>query len=183
MRVKDISGQRFGRWTALAATDRRRSNGGVLWICRCDCGTVKEVSGGHLRGALKGTDRGLSCGCLRDELATARATTHGMYDTAEYNAYMSAKSRCTNPKRDCWDNYGGRGIEFRFRSFEEFIGDIGFKPSPELTLDRFPDNNGHYKVGNVRWATKKDQIANRRPTHLWKKPAQSKQMSVAMAVA
>jgi ribosomal protein L13 len=59
--VIDLTGQRFGRLTALRATDERRG-GQVVWHCRCDCGREVGVITCSLRG---GHTR--SCGCLRGE--------------------------------------------------------------------------------------------------------------------
>lgn len=86
---------------------------------------------------------------------------HGMRYTSEYNAYYNARRRCANPKAEDWKNYGGRGIEFRFKSFLEFFAELGSKPSPKHTIDRV-NNNGHYEPGNVRWTTRSNQIRNRR---------------------
>lgn len=67
----DLTGQPFGRYTVIRECGRK--NGHVAWLCRCDCGREKVVSGNHLRkGAV------LSCGCLRDEKLVARSTTHGL---------------------------------------------------------------------------------------------------------
>ena len=78
------------------------------------------------------------------------------------SAYHGAKQRCTNPNHDSWKYYGGRGIEFRFTSFKQFLWDIGGPtPSPDHTLDRI-DNDGHYEPGNVRWATRSVQAGNKR---------------------
>jgi hypothetical protein len=52
-----IPGQRFGRWTVLE--QGRNKGGSVCWLCQCDCGEIKEVSGHVLRS---GESR--SCGCL-----------------------------------------------------------------------------------------------------------------------
>lgn len=71
-----------------------------------------------------------------------------------------AKSRCQNLQLPCWPDYGGRGIEFRFTSFEEFYICLGPRP-PGYTLDRI-DNDGHYEKGNVRWATRQEQNLNKR---------------------
>jgi hypothetical protein len=88
--------------------------------------------------------------------------------TPEYSAYDHARSRCTNPNVEGYANYGGRGIEFKFRSFQEFIGHIGPKPSPKLTLDRI-NNDGHYEIGNVKWSTRREQFLNSRPNRGWRK--------------
>ena len=83
--------------------------------------------------------------------------------TTEHAAYTKAKGRCNNPNDAVYQYYGGRGIEFRFFSFQQFLAHIGPKPDPALSLDRI-DNDGHYEVGNVRWATKREQVRNRRKT-------------------
>jgi len=83
---------------------------------------------------------------------------------SEYAAYMNAKYRCTNPEAQGYVGYGGRGIEFLFSSFEQFFSELGSQPKGK-TLDRI-ENNGNYEPGNVRWATPKQQAANRRkPCH------------------
>ena len=87
---------------------------------------------------------------------------HGGSKLPEYAVYSTAKARCRNPNGKYYKDYGGRGIEFRFTSFEEFYAELG--PRPEgMTLDR-KDNNGHYEPGNVRWATYTQQVLNRRIT-------------------
>lgn len=80
---------------------------------------------------------------------------------ARNQAYMAARRRCNDSNNSGYKWYGGRGIEFRFKSFVEFIDHIGRKPSKEYSLDRI-DNNGHYEIGNVRWATIDLQLKNRR---------------------
>ena len=89
---------------------------------------------------------------------------------SERNAFYSARHRCQSPTDRAWKWYGARGIEFRFTSFDEFLKYLGPKPletDERLTLDRI-DTNGHYEVGNVRWATYKVQAANRRPRSCFK---------------
>jgi hypothetical protein len=77
--------------------------------------------------------------------------------------------RCTNPNHPEYKNYGGRGIKVCDRwleSFEEnFLADMGLRPSPKLTLDRI-DNNKGYSKSNCRWATPKEQARNRRPNRV-----------------
>jgi hypothetical protein len=94
----------------------------------------------------------------------SNATTHGCASgnrvTTELRSYYHAKQRCNNPNDKSWENYGGRGIRFKFSSFEQFFAELGKKPKG-MTLDR-KDNNGHYEPGNVRWATWEQQRENQR---------------------
>ncbi len=78
------------------------------------------------------------------------------------------RARCLNPDHPAWDRYGGRGIGIYepWEVFENFYKDVGPRPSPQHSLDRYPDNDGNYEPGNVRWATKKEQDRNRRTNHL-----------------
>lgn len=98
---------------------------------------------------------------------TGRPVTHGHFSKVRmsptYISYTQAKQRATNPKHRHWSHYGGRGIEFRFKSFEDFLGAIGPRPAGR-TLDRI-DVDGHYEPGNVRWATNLEQRHNRRDSH------------------
>lgn len=79
----------------------------------------------------------------------------------EYRAYYHAKDRCTNPNDKGYLYYGGRGIQFLFNTFAEFLADVGLRPTKKHSLDR-KNNNGHYEPGNLRWATKSEQMKNRR---------------------
>lgn len=85
-------------------------------------------------------------------------------DYPEYSCWLHMIQRCTNPKRNSFRNYGGRGIavcEKWRNSFEAFRADVGPRPSAEHSLDRI-NNDGNYEPGNVRWATRKEQQANSR---------------------
>jgi hypothetical protein len=93
-------------------------------------------------------------------------TTHGLSYSPEYMAYQNAQQHCTNPKAAKYANYGGRGIEFRFTSFEQWYAELGPRPVTPVgrsvySVDR-KNVNGHYEPGNVRWATKSEQGFNKR---------------------
>lgn len=89
----------------------------------------------------------------------AHNRTHGLGHTLEASIFYSARRRCNNPSAFGYEYYGGRGIEFRFASVPEFLEAVGPRPSKGHSLDRI-DNDGHYEVGNVRWATKHEQARN-----------------------
>jgi hypothetical protein len=71
--------------------------------------------------------------------------------------------RCSNPKATRYERYGGRGIKVCDRwveSFDAFLADVGPRPSAWHSIDRYPDNDGNYEPGNVRWATAAEQQQN-----------------------
>ncbi len=147
-RFIDLTGQTFHSWTVLGY-EGTNTHGGSQWLCKCKCGTVKHVRASRL---LQGTSQ--SCGCDRHR------NKHHLSQSPEYRAFHKAKQRCTNPETVRFNDWGGRGIEFRFSSFEEFLNHLGNKPTPRHSLDRI-DNDGHYEIGNVRWASASEQSRNR----------------------
>ena len=152
---RDLTGQRFGRLVALRPTERRVGRA-VVWELQCDCGRTHYTRVSSLTNG-----RVTSCGCRNRDAHT----THGQRNTPEYSIFTDAKGRCMNPKHHAFADYGGRGIEFRFVSFEEFIAHIGARPSADMVLDRI-DNDGHYEIGNVRWAIWAVSNQNQRSTKL-----------------
>lgn len=79
----------------------------------------------------------------------------------EYKAWKNARQRCRNVNRPDYKYYGGRGIEFKYTSFEEFLSDVGCKPNSTYKLDRI-DNDGHYEIGNVKWSSPEESNQNRK---------------------
>jgi hypothetical protein len=160
MQFQDLTGQVFNKMTVLSHQGKNKT-GQSLWLCRCECGNEKTVAAHHLK-----SDNIKSCGCLlATENRAAWSTTHGMSKTFEWNSYHAAKKRC-NPaltRLRTYNDYVGRGIEFRFVSFDQFYKEIGPRPEPKklYSLER-KDNDGHYEPGNVKWATKGQQARNRR---------------------
>ncbi len=169
MRLVDLTGHRYGRFTVISGPHKKEGTRRVCWLSRCDCGTEKLVAADLLR-----TGQAQSCGCLRREISQARLTTHGMAASTthspgrrapEYQVWGNMKRRCSDPKAAQYAYYGGRGIKVceRWQSFENFFADMGPRPSPRHQIDR-TDNDGNYEPGNCRWVTCKENQNNRHTT-------------------
>ncbi len=160
-RFKDIAGERFGGLVAIEylgmKKTKTKSHNLSYWLCKCDCGREKAITRTSL---LNG--RSTSCGC---STRTANGDAMRGKVAPEYHVWQGMIKRCTNQKNRGWPNYGGRGIKVceRWRnSYPDFLADVGRRPSAKHSLDRI-NVNGNYEPGNVRWATAKQQIKNRRP--------------------
>lgn len=123
---------------------------GSRYRCQCACGGERIAKVGHFH-----TGKVTSCGC--------KTTRHGLHSAPEYRAWINMKSRCYNEKSPGFHRYGGRGIAVCDRwldSFEDFLADVGPRPSPKHSLDRWPDQDGDYEPNNCRWATQTQQTRN-----------------------
>ena len=161
--VKDKTGKRFGAVVVVKQVPGRNKSGHTLWLCICDCGETKVVVTNELR------KNGISsCGCLTKNILSLANTTHGLSGTPEYNVWAEIKGRCTNPRHKEYHNYGDRGVHLcdSWKKFENFIEDMGKRPSPRHQIDR-ENNDGDYEPGNCRWVLPLTNARNQRRSKYW----------------
>jgi hypothetical protein len=165
MKLDDLSGKVFGRLTVLKRNGKNKC-GNAKWGCVCSCGNSTNVVGVSLKSGNTS-----SCGCLglNIHIGNKYSLKHGMYNSRFYHTWEALIQRCTNPKQQGYENYGGRGIRCLWKNFQEFKKDmydsylIHFKQYGNIntSIDRV-DNNGNYCKENCRWSTRSQQQLNKR---------------------
>jgi hypothetical protein len=157
----DMVGKRYGLFVVVAFNSVDR-HGSARYLCKCDCGVEKVVYGKNLRNGCVS-----HCGCSHNNFKHGHRSNlpdGQKISTKTYRCWTGIKSRCYNPHRKSYENYGGRGITVCQRwleSFEAFLEDMGEPPTPEHSIDRIV-NDGNYEPGNCRWATAIEQAKNKR---------------------
>ena len=163
------AGQRFGSGVVtdadfpISLTDGRAPRRGALLLC--DCGTAYEALVDNLMSGAK-----TSCGCENRARLSSGRRNHGMRHHPLYATWKSMLERCENPAQKAFHRYGGRGISVceRWHDVRLFIADVEREigPRPDgWTFDR-TDNDGDYRPGNIRWATRAMQSNNRACTQV-----------------
>ncbi len=145
-------GKRYGKWTVISHVKWSS------WLCKCDCGTIKETNRNRLRdGSSK------SCGCNGLGNNGKKPDKYPIKECKRvHQIWRDMKTRCYNTNYKQYNNYGGRGIKVcdRWMKFENFYEDMGH-PLADYTLDRIDNEKGYY-LENCRWATMKVQQNNNR---------------------
>lgn len=179
-RLIDLTGQRYGRLTAIKRSGLK--TGRVAWLCQCDCGNQIVTTSNLLR-----TGHTKSCGCLSNEKRAERAHVagaargaqmkkHGKTGTRLYGVWKSMRGRCANKHNKYYEDYGGRGITVceewnDFQNFYDWAMSAGYQPDAPFgmsSLDRI-DNEKGYSPSNCRWVDMVTQANNRRKRRYYRR--------------
>lgn len=157
-KVRDLTGQRFGRLVALERAPNAPGDPRARWLCQCDCGNKSLHNSRHLVSL-----SAQSCGCRQIDLTVKRSFKHGLSKTPEYAIWNSMMGRCHNEENTAYQDYGARGIQVcaRWHDFENFLEDMGKRPSKRLTIERKNNDEGYCK-DNCFWAIRSQQARNKR---------------------
>lgn len=172
-RFRDLSGMTFTRLMvhSYAGMLKQSVNGTAKfahWNCICSCGKPCP----KIQSSCLINENTKSCGCYKLEIHTKRLTKHGHRvkgrRSITLTSYRAMMSRCTDPNNEKFEHYGGRNIKVCNRwcgegGFSRFVEDRGERPDVTYTLNRI-DNEGDYTPENTEWATRRDQLRNKRTT-------------------
>lgn len=152
-------GNKYGKLKVIGRAERSKNTREARWLCICECGKEKIVSGKNLRSAVSA-----SCGRCSMPFIVEEGGYSGHY---LYNTWNGMLRRCYNANNPNFPDYGGIGIRVYKdwlnspTSFYSWIDEnLGSRPEGH-SLDRV-DVYGNYEPGNLKWSTSQEQMNNRR---------------------
>lgn len=159
--IKFRAGLRIGRLILRQKTresPKVHPNLRKQWVCDCDCGGRVTVPQMYLARRPNPKENCGECNDLKSNKT--------IYNSV-YRIWLMMLTRCNDPRHVGYHRYGGRGIKVceewsdPVTGFDAFLAHIGPRPSTLFSVDRYPDPDGPYAPGNVRWATHQQQADNK----------------------
>ncbi len=161
---KNLVGMKFERLTVISYSYTDSKSHRTYWKCKCDCGNeIVKATNLLTTGLVK------SCGCLLSDKRHINTYKHGACinnkETRLYKIWANMKYRCSKPGNQMAAYYYDKGIRVceewvnDFDNFRKWAIENGY--SDDLTIDRI-NSDGNYCPENCRWATKEEQIINRK---------------------
>jgi len=151
---KLIVGSKRGKWTILKYEKKDLRS---MFYCQCECGEKHWVQAAKVRG-------NYSKQCEKCQFKEyGFKPVHGKARSVMHYLWSSMRQRCNNPKNAKFNDYGRRGIKIceRWNKFENFLADMGERPSKDVVLDRI-NNDGDYEPTNCKWSERYESCNNRR---------------------
>lgn len=146
-KVIDLRGKKFGKVLVTELDGKYKR--AYKWFWKCDCGN----KGSSFGGSFKNMKSCRKCSSI----------SHGLSKTNEYRIWANILQRCYNNKNRAYKWYGARGIKTssEWLVFENFLKDMGSRPSKKHSVERI-DVNGDYCKENCTWILVSKQNSNKR---------------------
>ncbi len=157
-----VIGKRFGMLLVKDVAVEHSAFSSRKFNAVCDCGKSCTPNG---RNLIKGYSK--SCGCVRIKHRHCANGAGPHRSSFTYHSWKSVIARCRNKNSLTYKFYGAVGIDVceRWLKFENFLTDMGERPSKDYSIDRI-DNSLGYFPGNCRWATRSQQCRNQRSNRI-----------------
>ena len=153
--MMDLSGQSFGKWKVLYLSPNKTKENKPMWVCRCECGNIKEVSAASLKAG-----QSKSCGECKGFATPYLVRTHS---NRLYHAWSEMHRRCNGQSTNS-DYYSEKGICVcpEWNDFDSFANwSITHDYEKGYEIDRI-DSDKDYSPDNCRWVTHKKNSRNRK---------------------
>lgn len=160
-KAAELIGKKVGRLTVIERGESRYRKGRE-WVCRCECGNTKILLAKYLT-----TAKVKSCGCGAGGMdlgVKKRKAPNGAWLSPLYKTWANMLHRC-DPLKSERPKYVPLGMCDRWRNFDNFVTDMGDRPTLKHSIDRI-DNSKGYSPDNCRWSTNKEQCNNKSNNHL-----------------